>query len=88
MIVRCASCCDVASLQFANIGQTAGAPGRRITAKPLDQEVRRERCVPSNSVRKRVDGDEAMMESDCYLIRREMNISCPRTSARSSAASS
>lgn len=45
MIVRGAQCRDIACPQFANVGQTATAPGKRFTAKPLDQEVGRETCV-------------------------------------------
>jgi hypothetical protein len=71
MVVGCAKDCNVASAQFANIGQTAAAPTETLAAKAFDQKIGRQSSVTAVSIRKRVYCDQAMVEPDRYLVRRK-----------------
>lgn len=53
---------DVSGAQFSGIGKSAPAPAERLAAKRFDQQVCHQPRMTAVAVRKRMDGDQLMVQ--------------------------
>nr|BAA87667.1 tiorf42 [Agrobacterium tumefaciens] len=71
MIIRGLQCRDVPCSQISHVAQASATPAEGLGAQFFHEQIGGQPRVTSVAVRKRMDGDQAMVETYCDLVRRK-----------------